>query len=269
MKFLFFLLLTFLIITSPLSARINLSGSSTLETLHYRTFKISAGNALILETESGDVTITSWEKNEVEVKVLGNERARERMTFSFNANDNKVEVKGKRDGSGWSWFSNLELKYEIKVPASFSLEVFTSGGDIKVGEVNGIIQLKTSGGDIWADRCTGSINTRTSGGDINIYTSNSPVDARTSGGDIELEYSGQNKGIELNTSGGDITVKVSADIKASVEMSTSGGHVSNSGINISDAKKMSRTKILGEINGGGEKLIARTSGGDVELKRLD
>ena len=269
MKFLFFHLLTFLILTSPLFANINSPTKYSLETLHYRTFKISAGKNLLLDTESGDITITPWEKNEVEVKILGNERARERMKFSFDADDNKIKVSGKRDGSGWSWFSNMELKYEIQVPANFNIDISTAGGDIKAGGVSGTILLNTSGGDIWTDRCTGSIELKTSGGDINIYTSNSPVIARTSGGDIELEYSGANKGIELKTSGGDITVKVSSDIRASIELSTSGGHVSNSGIKINNATKMSRTKIFGEINGGGEKLIARTSGGDVELKKLE
>lgn len=239
------------------------------ETLHYKTFKINSGKDLILTTESGDVLITPWEKNEVEVKIIGNERARERMRFTFQANDNKIEINGKRDGSGWSWFSGMKLEYEIMVPTSFNINISTSGGDIKVGGVNGTVLLNTSGGDIWADRCTGSVEAKTSGGDINIYTSNSPVYARTSGGDIELEYSGDNKGIELKTSGGDIYLKVSPTIKANAELSTSGGSVSNSGVTISNASKMSRTKIIGEINGGGEKLIARTSGGDVELKKLD
>jgi len=205
----------------------------------------------------------------VEIKISGNERARERMRFSFNADDKKVEVSGKRDGSGWSWFSNMKLKYEIMVPASFNIDVSTAGGDIKAGGITGTVNLRTSGGDIWSDRCTGSIEAKTSGGDINIYTASSSVTAKTSGGDIELEYTGVNKGIELKTSGGDIDIKVSSDMKANVDLSTSGGRVSNSGVTINNATKMSRNKISGEMNGGGEKLVARTSGGDVELKNLD
>lgn len=246
----------------------NFVAYSSNETIHHKSFNISSGKDLILNTESGDVLITPWEKQEVEVKITGNERARERMTFDFIANENKVEIKGKKSGIGWNLFSSIQVKYEIKVPASFNIEVSTAGGDIKVGGVNGLIKLNTSGGDVWVDRCTGSLDAKTSGGDIKIFTSSTPVNANTSGGDILLEYSGTNKGIELKTSGGDIVIKVSRDIKANVDMSTSGGDVSNAGIKISNATKMSSTKIVGEINGGGEKLIAKTSGGDVELKRL-
>lgn len=269
MKLSFVTLLSCLVFSAFLAAETTAPNYLATETLHHRTFKISSGKDLVLTTESGDVIVTLWDKEEVEVKILGNERARERMKFSFEANDLKVSVSGKRDGSGWSWFSNMKLKYEVKVPASFNVEVSTAGGDIKIGGIAGKIILNTSGGDIWADRCTGSIDAKTSGGDINIYTASTPVNARTSGGDIELEYSGVNKGIELKTSGGDIDMKVSPDIKATVELSTSGGRVSNSGITVSNATKMSRNKISGDINGGGEKLIARTSGGDVELKKLD
>jgi hypothetical protein len=265
----FILLLVFLFSISAIYARTNSPLNSSYETIHHKTFKVSSGKDLILSTESGDVHITPWEKDEVDIKVFGNERAKERMKFDFTANNNEVKVTAKKQGSGWNLFSNLELKYEIKVPASFNIEVSTAGGDIKVGGVKGKINLNTSGGDIWADRCTGSINAKTSGGDINIYSSDTPVNAHTSGGDINLEYSGINKGIELKTSGGDIVIKVSQDIKANVELSTSGGDVSNSGIKISNATKMSSTKIVGEINGGGERLIAKTSGGDVELRRLE
>lgn len=261
--------LTFLFLCSSfISANTNIVSNSTNEIIHHKSFKISAGNSLVLKTESGDVLITPWENDEVDIKVIGNERAKERMRFDFTANNNEVKIIAKKDGSSMNLFSNLKLKYEIKVPSSFNIDVSTAGGDIKVGGVNGSVKLNTSGGDIWADRCTGYLNVNTSGGDIKLFTSNTPVNANTSGGDILLEYSGANKGIELKTSGGDIVIKVSPELKANVEMSTSGGEVSNSGIKISNASKMSRTKIIGEINSGGEKLIAKTSGGDVELKRL-
>jgi DUF4097 and DUF4098 domain-containing protein YvlB len=268
MKLYVFTIIFLSFINSFIIAEISTPANLSLETLHHRSFIISSGKDLILNTESGDVTITPWDKEEVEVKILGNERARERMRFSFNSNNNKVEVTGKRDGSGWSWFSSMNLKYEILVPSSFNIDISTAGGDIKIGGVKGKIILNTSGGDIWVDRCTGTIDTKTSGGDINIFSSNSPVNARTSGGDINFEYSGTNKGIDLKTSGGDIDIKVSPDIKASVDLSTSGGEISIEEIDIIDASKMSRNKVIANINGRGEKLIARTSGGDIKIKKL-
>jgi DUF4097 and DUF4098 domain-containing protein YvlB len=48
---------------------------------------------------------------------------------------------------------------------------------------------------------------------------------QTSGGDIEIDYYGNNKGIEASTSGGGIHVKVPASLKANVYFETSGGDI--------------------------------------------
>ena len=82
--------------------------------------------------------------------------------------------------------------------------------------------------------------------------------------DIKLEYEGDNKGIDLSTSGGDIEVKVPKEINASMELSTSGGDVSCS-LNMSNVKKISGSRLIGDLNGGGEKLLAHTSGGDISV----
>lgn len=236
-----------------------------LQLLEHKNFKTDYDKQLILSTEGGDVEITPWHNNEVIVKIYGNEKSKEKMEFSFNSDNNSISVRGERK-IGWGFFSNLKLRYEIKVPEKFNLKVSTSGGDIKVGGVNGEINLNTSGGDIWADRVTGNLRANTSGGDIKIYSNDALVDARTSGGDISLEYFGENKGIELRTSGGDIDIILPADFNASVDLSTSGGDV-DCNFKLNRVEKLSHSKIIGEINNGGQKLIAKTSGGDIEVKR--
>ena len=90
------------------------------------------------------------------------------------------------------------------------------------------------------------------------------INAETSGGDINLEYEGENKGIDLSTSGGDIDINLPKDFKASMELSTSGGDVSCS-LNMSNVKKSSGSRLIGDLNGGGEKLYAHTSGGDITV----
>lgn len=235
-----------------------------LQLIHHKTFKIEPGKFLTLSTESGYVEITPWNRNEIEVKIYGNENAKEKYDFYFDADNQSVKIQGERKKK-WNFFSNLRLKYEIKVPAKFNLKISTAGGDIKVGGVDGEISLNTSGGDIWTDRVSGSLKLNTSGGDIKIFSDDASIDAKTSGGDITLEYTGKNKGIELRTSGGDIDINLPSDFNAKVELSTSGGNVSCN-FKLNNIEKMSRTKIFGDINNGGNKLIATTSGGDIEVR---
>ncbi len=235
-----------------------------LQLIKEKSFSISPGKELKVDVSGGEIIVTSWDKSEVYVKILGNENAMEKMDFSIEGNDELVKVVADKKSSITSWFSNIQLKVEVKVPKEFNVDLNTSGGDIKYGGVTGSAILNTSGGDIWCDRTTGDIIVSTSGGDINLFVSDAKIIAETSGGDIKLEYSGENKGINLSTSGGDIDVKLPENFRASLELSTSGGDVSCS-LKMSNIRKSSSSKLVSDINGGGEKLSAHTSGGDVSV----
>lgn len=228
-----------------------------------KSFQISPGKKLNIEADGGDIIVTTWSRSEVYVKIIGNDKAADKFDFSFNATSEEITITAEKK-SGWSWFSNINLKFEIKVPENFNINANTSGGDIKVGGVNGGIYLKTSGGDIWGDRFEGNFFAKTSGGDINIFCKNAKIEASTSGGDIDLEYTGINQGIELKTSGGDIDVKIPEDFDAKAELKTSGGDV-DCNLTLSNVSKLSESKIDANINKGGKPLIAITSGGDISV----
>ncbi len=297
----FSIMLTGSLIACRVEVGSDLSGD--LQTLQEKTFSIQPGKDLSVEALSGDVTVTTWDKSEVYIKVLGNDRAKDKVDLSFNNNDNEVSVIAKSNGSVFNWFSSgIKLKFEIKVPSEFNTNINTSGGDIMMGEIRGNNQLKTSGGDVWVkntdgvlkvttsggeinlDSNSGDMNVSTSGGDIkarnfkgdisastsggDIYMkgSDSKVYAETSGGDIVLEYTGVNKGIDVETSGGDIQMKLPADFNASANMHTSGGEI-ECDLTANNAHRISSSRFEADLNNGGESLVAKTSGGDITIKK--
>ncbi len=252
-----------LIIIVPVSYVLASSKRDDKKVIKEKSFQISPGKKINVEAESGDIIITTWNRSEVYVKIIGNDKAADKYDFIFDATPDEITVTADRKG-GWNWFSNIHLKFEIKVPENFNINANTSGGDIKIGGVNGGIYLKTSGGDIWGDRFEGNFFAKTSGGDINIFCKNAKIEASTSGGDIDLEYTGINHGIELKTSGGDIDVKIPADLDAKAELKTSGGDV-DCNLTLNNVSKLSDSKIEANINKGGKPLIAITSGGDITV----
>jgi hypothetical protein len=305
MKSLTIIFLQVLFLSAALAGNIHNStfNKEDLKKLHEKTFKISAGKDLKMKVSVGDIMITGWDKNEVYIKVLGDDDAEEKMRFKFNADENEVEVIAEKENSLFSLFNNISLRFEVKVPAKFNNKISTSGGDIKITNVSGKCNYKTSGGDLWIKKTNGELFASTSGGDINLDEnkgkisvstsggdivaqnfngdfsastsggniklkgSDSKIDAETSGGDILLSYQGQNKGISLSTSGGDIHIKVPSDFNANVKLVSSGGDVSSE-IGVNNVKKVSSTKLEGVLNNGGEFLNATTSGGDVVLEKL-
>ena len=258
-----YLLIVTLIFVQSLNHTLASSKGDDKKVIKEKTFQIAEGKKINVTCDGGDVMFTPWDKSEVYVKIIGNDNAEEKYDYIFESNSEEISVKAERKG-GWNWFSNISLKIEVKVPARFNIYTNTSGGDIKVGGVQGGIYLETSGGDIWGDRFEGNFYASTSGGDINLFCSNAKIEASTSGGDIKVEYTGINQGIELSTSGGDIDVKVPADFDAKANLETSGGDV-DCNLNLNDVKKLSEIEIIANINKGGKPLIASTSGGDVSV----
>lgn len=277
---------------------------SSYMVLQEKTFNTTPGKSFKLKAYSGDVTITTSDEPQVYIKILGNERAEKKVKFDFAESDEGVTVTT-TGHDNWNFFNfnrGVKLRFEIRLPRNYNAKISTSGGDIKLEDLSGRIELGSSGGDIVIkntngntvistsggevnlDNTTGSLDLKTSGGDIkatgfngdvSAYTSgggitlrggNGKIDASTSGGDVNLDYTGQNMGIHLETSGGNITLKLPQDFSANAKMSTSGGsiHCDFPGNNVTN---VSSGKYEADLNNGGNELIAKTSGGDISVSK--
>lgn len=239
-----------------------------LSLLHEKTFATTPGKLLKIETQSGSVKIETWDKNEVYVKVYGNNKAKEKLAFKFDEKDWGVYISSKRKDSFWgfNWGNSLRVRFEIMVPKSYNTKVSTSGGNIGVKNLTGNIEGKTSGGDISVIDFNGDLEVSTSGGNVELKGGNSRIDASTSGGDVKLDYWGENLGIDLSTSGGDITVYLPADFSAKANLKTSGGSISCE-LTTNNVVKISSSRFEADLNKGGKNLTCHTSGGDIEVKK--
>ena len=274
-----------------------------LKLIHDKKFEASNGGILNLKSAVGDVNIQSWSNSEVSVKVFGNEKAAKELEFSFSKTGQVIKIKAEKESiNPFKWLNNVALRYEIKVPKEFQVEIFTAGGDVNIDEINGKFDVNTSGGDIKMQnnlgniflktsggdievknhkgnvnaetsggdikmQIVGNVNCSTSGGDIDLITENGKVIASTSGGDVTLKYWGENKGIELGTSGGDIKCLIPSSTKANVELRTFGGEI-NLDFSNSSTTKIKSSRYEGKFNGGGAELICKTSGGNISVSEV-
>jgi DUF4097 and DUF4098 domain-containing protein YvlB len=273
-----------------------------LRVIREKTFSVKQGETLSVDASGAHVKVESWNKDEVYVKILGNKRAEEKLEFNLEQSSHGVKVTAKKKGwSFFNWGGGIRLKIEVMMPANYNNDISTSGGDINIASVNGKFELHTSGGDVsllntngelkahtsggdiklnkhrgGTDLSTsggdiqckthaGDIKASTSGGDVELEVSDGRVMAKTSGGDVKIYYTGNYKGIRANTSGGDIRLSIPASSTASVHLETSGGSI-NCDFQNSKSTKVSRGELRTELNGGGETLIAKTSGGNISLK---
>jgi len=275
------LILSIIILTA---ACVNTYGQN-LRVIEEKTFQVQPGKNLKVDASNGGVSITSWDKNEVNIKIFGNEKAKDKMTFEFKNDDERVEVRAKRKNWLTGWFSNgIRLKFEITVPKNFNTKVNTGGGGISIQGVSGYIDLSTSGGGITFEDVSGKCNVSTSGGGItgnnfqgdldastsgggiSLSGSNSKIKAETSGGSISLDYEGVNKGIYLSTSGGSIQINLPEDFNAHAKLYTSGGGI-RCNLPTNNIDEISSTKFVADLNKGGNLLYAETSGGGITVSK--
>jgi len=163
------------------------------------------------------------------------------------------------------------------------VNVHTSGGNLNFSQVKGSFEGSTSGGDIEGRDLEEAVNVKTSGGDVDLANVQAPVIAKTSGGNMDVEITLQDfskpHGVELRTSGGDITLTLPSGIPASItaEIVLNKRSRSMKRYDIfsdfplskkqteEDDKKIIRS--TGDINGGGDQVYLRTSGGNIHIKK--
>jgi len=143
----------------------------------------------------------------------------------------------------------------------------TSGGDIKVGDAAGSLTAKTSGGSIDIGHAAGDLLAHTSGGSIVIGDAGGSIDAYSSGGSIRARLSRQPRGdSKLSTSGGGITMTLAAGVAVDLDAHTSGGEVASE-VPITVQGKQDESSMSGKVNGGGPRLVLRSSGGDIRVSK--
>lgn len=251
-----------------------------------RTFKVSPGGSLIVDADGASIKVSGTDSNQVTVrmKLSGPESELEATTLDATQNGNEITATMKRSKSGkfFSWGWRSESSIEVTVPRRFevsvrtgggnidlkdtvgSVKLNTSGGDVTARNLDGVVSLRTSGGSITADKVRGDVEAKTSGGDVRLLNIDGKINGHTSGGNVRVSLVGDNRGISATTSGGNVELILPRNVSGDVSASTSGGNVST-GLPITTTVLKER-RLEGKLNGGGQPIEARTSGGDIRLR---
>ena len=141
----------------------------------------------------------------------------------------------------------------------------TSGGGIDGADVRGSLRAETSGGGIQIDIVSGEVYAETSGGGVRIQGAGGRVDAHSSGGAVTVAFAGGNgSGGTLSSSGGGVRAELDPTVALSIDASSSGGPIS-SDLSITVRGTFSSGSLHGDLNGGGQTLRLRSSGGGVRI----
>ena len=282
-----------------------------------KSFDVGSGGTLTVEADIGSIEVETHASNTVEVEIQFERRRGSRDRFDeiladfnvyFDHKGKDVSIVAEYDKGSWNFWNSvgryLNIRFYLKVPEKYNVDLYTSGGAISVddlegkvmartsggslefGHIKGPVRGKTSGGSIVLDGCEGTADVKTSGGSITIGKVSGDVVAHTSGGGIEVDEvmgsidattSGGSvsariakqpeNDCRLKTSGGSVTVYMAKGTKVDVDASTSGGRV-RTDFPVTIRGEISKRSLRAKINGGGPELYLRTSGGSIYIREL-
>src|SRR5690349_2260868 len=158
-----------------------LAQAASEETVH-ETRGAQAGGQLVVEVDFGSIQVVPGDNDKVVLdahrKIEASSKAKEEeylraAPITVTTEGNKVIVRAIQQPRSlgkqlWRMLGNTRTEghYAIKVPANFSLNLNTSGGDVSSRGVTGQVKVNTSGGDLMFGQIHGDIHAETSGGDI-------------------------------------------------------------------------------------------------------
>jgi Toastrack DUF4097 len=254
-----------------------------------KSFSVANRANVRVYTNDGSVTVSTGDTKQVEIRVeyRGYELNKTLHIESHQQGD-EIELTA-RVVSKWQFALGAlrRLHIEVRMPKEADLRVETGDGAVKASGLTGNIDLHTGDGSLTASSLMGVVRLHTGDGAIDAADLDGKCDALSGDGRIRLTgrfdvlraKSGDGR-IDVNAlhgskldsnwsiSSGDggIDVAVPSDLSADIDATTHDGHIT-SDIPITVEGAMSKSRVRGKMNGGGQTLTIRTGAGSIHLKQ--
>jgi len=205
--------LTTLIAAAALALAIAVPASADVTQDFHRTVPLSANGTISLSNINGDVEITGWAKNEVQIDAVKSARDQGRLndiTIEVNATSSSVEISTRYPQH---LFNNNPgaVHYILHVPQNARID--------QVKLVNGSLTVQKISGEVNADLVNGKIRASDLEGTADMATVNGTLDA---------DYTSLNnvKSIELKSVNGAVNLLLPQSPNADVSASVVNGSIS-------------------------------------------
>ena len=162
-----------------------------------KTLTVQAGGMAEILALKGDITVATGPDDSVHI--VARERIRANSPAEADSLLENLDLKmgryegrvvawatyGKTTGFRWS-DCPVQVDFIVTVPSRFSVALKSTGGAIKVADLDGSVKARTSGGSLTLGRIGGRIDGQTSGGEVRMLAARGAVHLATGGGHITV-----------------------------------------------------------------------------------
>jgi hypothetical protein len=237
-----------------------------------KTVALNAKGEVVIDTYKGSITITTWDKPQVEIHArieaddefdtkYSAEKVRD-TEVRIDASDNRVSVKTdyenihERRNHFFSWFEDVGgslplVHYTISMPVTANLSIKDYKSNSSVKRLRSHLDFNTYKGNVEISELDGSIKFETYKGEARINVAKLADRSRfeTYKGKVTIELP-KNTGFDLDA---DLEYRSDFSTDFGVELTSHGKHHHNA-------------EFHGPVNGGGPAIILRSTKGDIRLR---
>ena len=242
-----------LIWTISLGALMALTAAASAEVTaeFHRTFTLPANGRVSLENLNGNVTITGWDRNEVQIDAVKKANSQQKLDeakIEVEASNDAVHIRTKYP-EGHTNNNPATVTYEVHVPRNARLD----GIDL----VNGSLTVSQFGGNLKANLVNGSSNIHDLAGRTDLSSVNGSVNAfyRSLNNVTEIRLKSVNGAVKLG---------LPASPNADVSVSTVNGGITTEFPLQVQGKFMGR-HIDGRLGNGGTKIEISNVNGAIHI----
>lgn len=249
-----------------------------------RTMALDTGGELRLTATKGSVTLTAWDRQEVEVRArieeppwtLGDDarRAVDATTVDVTGDRRAVSIRSNYDlvpprrGSWWDGDRIIpSIHYDIKAPCKVNLRLDIDRSNTELAGFEGQLTLETDRSEVTARELRGTIYlTIDRGGRSRLSNIQGRVDLDADRTDVLIDAVRLDGDSRIKADRGDIELRISSSqpLRVRADVERRGSFRSDFPLE----RRGRRDSIIeGTINGGGPELVVRGYRADIELRK--
>ena len=181
---------------------------------------VSSGDPVEIFTVNGDVIVSEWSSDQVEVVYLitcSSEEELDYITVECNTS-NGISCEVNYDDA-WEGSHSGSVDFEVKIPSSIdlALELASVNGNVSIDGGEGNALLEVVNGNIEAEGFSGELVVYSVNGNIDINESPGITVAELVNGNIECIVNALDDDLELASVNGRITLYLGVDAEVEVE----------------------------------------------------
>jgi hypothetical protein len=222
----------------------------------HKTYQLDANGRLEINNVNGKIEVEPSTGNAVDITALKKARggspeaakaALERASIVDDVSPGRIKIDTKMASMSGIVLhgGNVQVEYQVKVPAGAEVKFTTVNGGIEITGLTGRITAETTNGGIVTHEISGQLEASTVNGGLEIDMLRVPE-----------------AGVKLEFTNGGLKLRLPRDAKANISASITNGGISAGDLPIETSGESNRRRLEGRLNGGGGRIqIEGTNGG--------